>query len=111
MLKKAEPILQSVTEFKKTKSAKAHFDANGNPQTVIGLMIHTLRLCGPESIHSFFELFLAMTVFFYIMLLVRLFGVDGFTVVNRPKFTKEYESIHSIVGKKQVKKIEDKKKA
>ncbi len=104
----AEPVLQAASDYQKHQqemvkysgTKKQHFDAQGNPVTTVGLLIQMLRLCGPERITSFWQLFTALTVFFYVLILVKVFKVDGMKVVNRPKFTKEYELLHKMVGKK-----------
>jgi hypothetical protein len=111
MVKTFEPVLQSAVDFRKVdaKQVKKHFDDAGNPLTVVAFIIHSLKLVAPRSITSFFELFLAIWIFSYILILVWLFKVDGFGIVNRPQFSSEYQSIHKITGPRK-KRIEESKK-
>lgn len=116
-VKTAEPILQSVAEYRKTTIPKGikvpDFDTEGNPRTFVGLLIQTLKLCGPEKIVSFFQLWIGITVFFYILILSKLFKVDGIKIVNRPKYSGEYIAIHQIISGERgspKKSIESKKK-
>ena len=98
---KAEPVLQSVVEYTRGPSVpsktKTHFDSLGRPITSAGLFISIFKALGPENIKSFFDLMIALFVFWYIFLVSRIFRVDGYRIVDRPKFSKEYESIHSYV--------------
>jgi hypothetical protein len=98
----AEPILQSAIEYKEAKKKSqvvvSNFDSEGHPRTLVAFIITAIRLCGPENITSFFDLFVALSVFFYVIVLSSIFKVDGMKIVNRPKFSREYVTIHEIVG-------------
>lgn len=101
LVKTTEPVLQTVAQYRKTKAVSGvktpDFDTEGNPRSFIALLIQTLKLIGPEKINTFFQLWIAVTVFFYIFILTKLFKVDGMKIVNRPKYSREYLSIHQIV--------------
>jgi hypothetical protein len=94
-----EPLFQSIVDYQNVKLAdsKDSFDLYGNPTNLPAFIIHALKLMGPKTISSFFELFVALWVAFYIVLFSAIFGVDGFRVVNRPVFSNEHVKIYSLV--------------
>lgn len=95
-----EQISQDVEEYKKPhQGVKAHFDAESNPVSFVAVIIKALKSLAPQRITCFWDLFVALSVFYYISILCLVFGVDGMIIVNRPRFSSEYESLRSIVGK------------
>jgi hypothetical protein len=97
---KVEQISQDVEEYKKPHlSVKSHFDRDNNPVSFVALIIKSLKALAPERITCFWDLFMALSIFYYIMILVLVFRVDGFMIVNRPRFSTEYESLRMLVGK------------
>lgn len=95
-----EQISQDVEEYKKPHNdVKSHFDKESNPVSFVAVIIKALKALAPQKIGSFWDLFVALSVFYYITILSLVFRVDGMMIVNRPRFSAEYESLRMIVGK------------
>lgn len=95
-----EQISQDVEEYKKPhQEVKSHFDKESNPVSFVAVIIKALKSLAPQKITSFWDLFVALSVFYYITILSFVFRVDGKLIVNRPRFSSEYESLRSIVGR------------
>ena len=95
-----EQISQDVEEYKKRHEvAISHFDRENNPVSFVAVIIKSLKAVAPQKISNFWDLIIAISVFYYIMLLVLIFKVDGMLIVNRPRFSSEYEALRTLTGK------------
>jgi hypothetical protein len=87
--KKTAPTPSSASTSKSSTKGKAltnyHVDANGNPQSYIGLLVSTIRLYAPDQVTSSIQFITAMIVFFYILVCVKIFQIKGKNLVGRPK--------------------------
>ncbi|KAI9013123.1 SacI homology domain-containing protein [Gaertneriomyces semiglobifer] len=75
----------------------AHIDPNGNPRSVFGLVITAVKAYAPAEVSGAVEFIIAMLVFLYLLVLVRIFHVQGQLVVNRPKLSVEYQNIYELL--------------
>lgn len=92
---KVELFLKEILEFNQCKEKKRdHFDENGKPLSYVALLLVLIKHCGPQQIKSFFDLYIAFSVFFYVNLIVFVFRLKGFSLVERPRFSQEYKSIY-----------------
>ncbi|RKO91317.1 SacI homology domain-containing protein [Blyttiomyces helicus] len=110
---RVEPLLQAATEYArpsppavadgttalhlKGKGPSRHMDAHGHPSSVVGLVLSAIKIYAPERVTSALEFLVAMVVFFYILVVARIFKINGQNVVDRPRLSEEYERIHELL--------------
>jgi hypothetical protein len=118
VIDKVEPLLQAATEFAQatvaeqrkkaaqlqetinkdgSSAATAAASAVTQSPTYVGFLVSAIKLYAPEKVSNVVEFIVAMVVFFYILVLVKIFHLRGQNVVDRPKLSYEYATIHEIV--------------
>lgn len=82
---RVEPLLQTSLRFSNQpkepkldlKSSDIHIDRQGHPNTYVGLIVSLIKKCAPEKVGHVVEFGSAMVCFFYILILMRLFEING----------------------------------
>ncbi|KAJ3175633.1 hypothetical protein HK101_010624 [Irineochytrium annulatum] len=125
VIDRVEPLLQAASEFatstmedqvkkaqKLQEAASSHFAVNGDvkvegaspngtvfaqPPSYISFLVSAIKIYAPEQVSNVLEFVVAMVVFFYILVLVKIFQIKGQTVVDRPKLSYEYATIHEVL--------------
>ncbi|KAJ3010890.1 Phosphatidylinositide phosphatase SAC1 [Thoreauomyces humboldtii] len=102
-----EPLLQTATEYVRSSSAtgpahkdlhsrwvSTHLDTEGTPHSLSGLMVTVAKLYAPTQVASAVQFVIATVLFLYLLVLVRILGIQGQLVVNRPRLSVEYRTIY-----------------
>ncbi|TPX69023.1 hypothetical protein SpCBS45565_g02713 [Spizellomyces sp. 'palustris'] len=108
VIDQVEPLLQTATEYARAtvkgsdtdahaRWRSAHIDGQGNPRSFFGLILSTVKLYAPGQISGVLEFLVALVVFFYLIVLARVFHIQGQLVVNRPKLSVEYRNIYDLL--------------
>ncbi|KAJ3331132.1 Phosphatidylinositide phosphatase SAC1 [Blyttiomyces sp. JEL0837] len=123
VIDRVEPLLQAATEFaastledqakkaqKLQEASRTHLEvaAASSSKTVdgevvqqgpsyVGFLVSAIKIYAPERVTSVVEFIVAMVVFFYILVIVKIFQLKGQLYVDRPKLSYEYKTIHEIV--------------
>ncbi|KAI8905550.1 SacI homology domain-containing protein [Gorgonomyces haynaldii] len=93
-----KPALEAAQDFTRQPkdSKKGHLDENGNANTVAGFAVVLLKSYTPHQVSSPIQFIIAMFIFFYILILSKLFKIKGQQVVSKPKLTTEYAKLVEI---------------
>ncbi|KAI8922270.1 SacI homology domain-containing protein [Powellomyces hirtus] len=118
-----EPLLQTATEYARasprtirptvepqvhetarrvetttvTRWVSPHFDSEGSPNSIPGLLISAAKLYAPTQVTSAIEFVIALALFAYLLVLTRILGIQGHFVVNRPRLSVEYRNIFDLL--------------
>ncbi|KAJ3157620.1 Phosphatidylinositide phosphatase SAC1 [Geranomyces michiganensis] len=80
-----------------TKWVSPHFDTEGKPNSVPGLLVSVAKLYAPTQITTVVQFVIALVLSVYLVVLVRILGVQGQFVVNRPRLSVEYRNIFELL--------------
>ncbi|KAI8810201.1 SacI homology domain-containing protein [Cladochytrium replicatum] len=75
-VRKPPPVRRS--SFGGPKVKREHVDDDGTPLSYVGLAVTSLKLYAPSQVVGLLQFTIAMIVFFYILVLVKVFGVPVF---------------------------------
>ncbi|KAJ3416178.1 hypothetical protein HDV05_002823 [Chytridiales sp. JEL 0842] len=102
VVERLEGLVQAAMEFAERRKnpiprSEGKEEVEVVPDTYIGFLVSAMKLYAPEKITNVLEFLVAMCIFFYVLVLVKVFQLKGQGVVNRPKLSWEYKEIHEIV--------------
>ncbi|KAJ3183435.1 Phosphatidylinositide phosphatase SAC1 [Geranomyces variabilis] len=80
-----------------TKWVSPHFDTEGSPNSVPGLLVSVAKLYAPTQITGVIQFAIALVLSVYLLVLVRILGIQGQFVVNRPRLSVEYRNIFELL--------------
>ncbi|KAI8847008.1 SacI homology domain-containing protein [Chytridium lagenaria] len=69
----------------------------GEQPSYISFLVSAIKIYAPEQVTGVLEFVVAMVVFFYILVLVKIFQLKGQSIVDRPKLSYEYATIHEVL--------------
>eukprot|EP00842_Homolaphlyctis_polyrhiza_P004648 jgi/Hompol1/5184/HPOL_001918-RA len=87
---------------KKTGTISRHLDDQGTPTSIIGFVVVVIRAYCPKKIGSIVEFVIALLVAVYLVLFVKVFGIRGQLVVDRPKLLDDRSAIRSETERPKV---------
>ncbi|KAJ3102760.1 hypothetical protein HDU97_000299 [Phlyctochytrium planicorne] len=114
VIDRVEPLLQAASEFatstvedqvaKAQKLSQASYKhlASGTVESTdqpsyIAFLVSAIKIYAPEKVTNALEFVVAMVVFFYVLVLVKIFQLKGQSIVDRPKLSYEYATIHELL--------------
>ncbi|KAJ3118364.1 hypothetical protein HDU96_002206 [Phlyctochytrium bullatum] len=113
VIDRVEPLLQAASEFaqstmedqmKKAQklqeaSAKHLGPVTSTPDqsSFFAFLVSAIKIYAPEQVTNVLEFVVAMVVFFYVLVFVKIFQLRGQTIVDRPKLSYEYATIHELL--------------
>ncbi|KAL2920056.1 Phosphoinositide phosphatase sac1 [Polyrhizophydium stewartii] len=98
-----EPFLYATTEYvykvsDKSMARRTHVDEKGEPHTYAGFLVALMKVYSPAHVNNMFEFFLAMVIFFYVFVTVKIFKIRGQNVVDRPRLTTEEATLRELTN-------------
>ncbi|KAI9331410.1 SacI homology domain-containing protein [Zopfochytrium polystomum] len=121
VIDRVEPLLQAASEFASStlqdqaqkaqrlqeaagkqlsSSSSVPVEVAGNKEkqvqgpSYVGFLVSAIKIYAPERVTNVVEFLVAMVVFFYILVIVKIFQLKGESYVGRPKLTYEHKTIH-----------------
>ncbi|KAJ1532431.1 hypothetical protein HK096_006811 [Nowakowskiella sp. JEL0078] len=92
-----EPFLQALQSFVKdtlkdhvkhqNNRKMGHIDEKGVPHSYVGFVVTVMRLYLPRYISSWWELTFGLVTFTYMLIFVRIFGMNGAGLVDKPRLS------------------------
>ncbi|KAJ1562587.1 Phosphatidylinositide phosphatase SAC1 [Cladochytrium tenue] len=120
VIDRVEPLLQAATEFasstiqdqarkaqRLSEASKTHLDSTTSSlskvevagikasqgPSYVGFLVSAIKIYAPERVTNVVDFMVAMVVFFYILVIVKVFQLNGQLYVGRPKLTYEHKTI------------------
>ncbi|KAJ3086427.1 hypothetical protein HK102_013156 [Quaeritorhiza haematococci] len=104
---RVEPLLQAAWDFagatakdqvQKAQKLAYHIGEDGAPTSYVGFLVAAIKIYAPERVNGVVEFIVAMVVFFYILVIVKIFQIKGQEIVDKPKLIGfEYATIHEML--------------
>ncbi|KAJ8325542.1 Phosphoinositide phosphatase sac1 [Batrachochytrium dendrobatidis] len=85
-----QPATKTCTDTKKSKSKPVHMDEHGVSHTKVGFAIYLMRLYAPTRITNVVDFCIAGWISWHILILVKLFKIDGQNVVSNAHLTVDH---------------------
>ncbi|KAJ3202896.1 hypothetical protein HDU67_000219 [Dinochytrium kinnereticum] len=96
-VKKAQKLQEASYKHLGSVDASQQQGAAADQPSYISFLVSAIKIYAPEQVTGVLEFVVAMVVFFYILVLVKIFQLKGQSIVDRPKLSYEYATIHELL--------------
>jgi hypothetical protein len=93
-----EPIYFNAREIVERKP-QAKSEEKSSTVSVANQVVSTLKELAPERVENLLDLFLALTIFFWVIVIAKFLKIQGQLVVNTPRLSREISALKELAKK------------